>query len=62
MQITSVFALKDRVRKKSGSWWEGTVVGHYSTLQTPDGVCVQLDTVPNGPVQLYPASAMEVVS
>jgi len=47
------------VRKKSGSWWEGRVVGRYSTEQTPDGYCVQLDR-PNGPVQIYPASALEV--
>jgi hypothetical protein len=50
-----------RVRKKSGSWWEGRVVGAYSTKQTPVGYCVQLDTVENGPVQIYPASALEVV-
>ncbi|NBN62075.1 hypothetical protein [Pannonibacter tanglangensis] len=49
-----------RVRKKGGSWWEGVVVGHYSTRQTPDGVCVQLEK-PNGPVQIYPASAMEAI-
>lgn len=54
----TTFAKGDYVRKKSGSWWEGYVVGHYSTEQTPDGVCVQL-AVKNGPVQIYPASAME---
>ena len=55
-----VFAIGDMVRKKSGSWWEGRVVGFYSTEQTPDGVCVQLDK-PMGPVQIYPASALELV-
>jgi hypothetical protein len=57
---SSAFRLRDMVRKKSGSWWEGRVVGFYSTEQTPDGVCVQLDK-PMGPVQIYPASALELV-
>jgi len=51
------FQIGDMVRKRSGSWWEGRVVGFYSTEQTPDGVCVQLDK-PMGPVQIYPASAL----
>lgn len=55
----SAFNRGDFVRKKSGSWWEGRVVGFYSTEQTPDGVCVQLDK-PNGPVQIYPAEALEL--
>lgn len=55
----SQFALGAYVRKKSGSFWEGTVVGHYSTDQTPDGVAVQLFGWPNGPVQIYPAAALE---
>lgn len=52
------FQIGDFVRKRSGSWWEGRVVGFYSTDQTPDGVCVQLDK-PMGPVQIYPVSALE---
>lgn len=38
MEITNInttFRLGDLVRKKSGSAWEGYVVGHYSTLLTP---------------------------
>lgn len=54
----STFPLGSYARKHSGSWWEGRVVGHYSTDQTPDGVAVQLDR-PMGPVQIYPASALE---
>jgi R67 dihydrofolate reductase len=54
------FALGDMVRKRTGSWWEGRVVGFYSTAQTPDGVCVQLEK-PQGPVQIYPAKTMELV-
>lgn len=50
-----------RVRKHSGSWWEGVVVGFYGTEQTPIGYCVQADHVPNGPVQIYPESALEAV-
>lgn len=52
------FAFGQMVRKKSGSWWEGRVVGFYSTEQTPYGYAVQLDK-PNGPVQIYPGSALE---
>ncbi|MFC3072404.1 hypothetical protein [Shinella pollutisoli] len=54
------FKMGERVRKHSGSWWEGSVVGFYSTSQTPAGYCVQLDTVENGPVQIYPESALEL--
>lgn len=53
------FSRGDFVRKKSGSWWEGRVVGFYSTEQSPDGVAVQLDK-PMGPVQIYPAAALEI--
>lgn len=52
------FAEGDLVRKKSGSWWEGRIVGTYSTAQTPRGYAVQLDK-PFGPVQIYPESALE---
>jgi len=55
-----IYPIQKTVRKKSGSWWEGRVVGFYATEQTPKGVCVQLDR-PNGPVQIYPASALELV-
>lgn len=52
------FAAGDLVRKKSGSWWEGRVVGTYSTEQTERGYAVQLDK-PFGPVQIYPESGLE---
>ncbi len=48
------------VRKKSGSWWEGKIVGFYSTEQTPFGYCIQLDK-PFGPVQIYPETALELI-
>ena len=51
------FKIGDLVYKPKGSWWEGRVVGFYSTEQTPVGYCVQLDK-PNGPVQIYPESAL----
>lgn len=53
------FRIGDRVRKHSGSWWEGKVVGTYSTEDTPEGYNVQLDTMRHGPVQIYPAAALE---
>lgn len=56
------FKLGDRVRKHSGAWWEGCVVGFYSTKQTPAGYNVQMDTVENGPVQIYPESALELAA
>lgn len=52
------FAEGDLVRKKTGSWWEGRVVGTYTTEQTPRGYAVQLDK-PFGPVQIYPENALE---
>lgn len=55
--LERTFQIGGMVRKRSGSWWEGRVVGFYRTEQTPDGVCVQLDK-PMGPVQIYPASAL----
>lgn len=56
------FLLGQKVRKKSGSWWEGRVVGYYITRQTPRGYCVQMQTpCGNGPVQIYPESALELV-
>lgn len=58
--MMSEFAVGTYVRKKSGAFWEGTVVGHYNTEQTPDGVAVQLFGWPNGPVQIYPAAALEL--
>lgn len=53
------YHIGDKVKKRSGSWWEGIVVGRYSTEQTPRGYCVQLEK-PNGPVQIYPDSALEI--
>lgn len=58
MNLAGKFRMGDRVQKHGGSWWAGRVVGFYSTAQTPVGYCVQLDTVPNGPVQIYPEGAL----
>lgn len=60
MRNSPLFKNGDLVRKKCGSWWEGRVVGTYSTQQTPVGYCVQLDK-PSGPVHIYPESALELV-
>lgn len=48
------------LRKHSGAWWQGRVVGFYSTDQTPHGYNLQLN-IPNGPTQIYPESALEPV-
>ena len=54
------FVFGNKVEKKSGSWWEGNIVGWYSTEQTPVGYAVQLSSKLNGPVQIYPESALKI--
>ena len=53
------FVFGNKVEKKSGSWWEGNIVGWYSTEQTPVGYAVQLSSKLNGAVQIYPESALK---
>jgi dihydrofolate reductase (trimethoprim resistance protein) len=48
------------VRKKSGSEWEGVIVGSYSTELTHRGWCVESSSH-KGSVQIYPDSALEIV-
>lgn len=55
------FQRGDVVRKKSGSAWEGTVCGEYSTTLTPEGYAVESLAHP-GSVQIYPAHALEQIS
>lgn len=52
--------LGTRLRKKSGSSWQGRVVGYYSTNLTPLGYAVESEREP-GSVQIYPASALEAL-
>jgi hypothetical protein len=54
------FKRGDLVRKRSGSQWQGHVVGEYSTALTPEGYAVESD-VHVGSVQIYPAAALERV-
>jgi len=54
------FQIGDRVKKKSGSEWQGEIVGWYSTELTPEGYAVESETH-KGSVQIYPASALERV-
>lgn len=49
-----------RVTKKSGSSWTGTIVGFYSTELTPEGYAVESDTE-IGSVQIYPRKALELL-
>lgn len=55
------FLLGERVKKKSGSAWQGKIVGWYSTQLTPQGYAVESEFHP-GSVQIYPASALERVA
>lgn len=52
------FTLGDHVKKKSGSEWEGVIVGTYSTKLTPEGYAVE-SSAHKGSVQIYPAGALE---
>lgn len=54
------FRMGDCVRKKSGSNWEGRIVGIYSTDLTPEGYAVESHHHP-GSVQIYPVTALERV-
>lgn len=54
------FHIGERVRKTKGSRWQGKVVGTYSTSLTPEGYAVESETE-SGSVQIYPASALELV-
>lgn len=56
----ATFALGDLVRKKSGSAWQGRVVGTYSTSLTQEGYAIESSAHP-GSVQIYPVSALEKV-
>lgn len=58
---SSKFKRGDRVRKVKGSDWQGLVCGEYSTALTPEGYNVESEFHP-GSVQLYPASALELVT
>lgn len=54
------FKIGDRVKKKSGSEWQGYIVGWYSTELTPEGYAIESETH-KGSVQIYPASALVLV-
>ena len=56
--IPGPLTLGDMVRKKSGSEWEGEVVGWYATELTPIGYAVE-SAHHAGSVQIYPAGALE---
>lgn len=55
------FLLGDLVRKKSGSSWQGKVVGFYTSSLTLEGYAVESERE-IGSVQIYPVSALEKVS
>ena len=55
------FAMHQRVRKISGSEWQGRICGTYSTALTPEGYAVESEAHA-GSVQIYPAKALEAVN
>ncbi len=59
--IHNTFEMGLVVRKKSGSEWEGFIVGFYSTSLTPEGYAVESSSHA-GSVQIYPAKALEAVT
>ena len=59
-QTTPKFKRGDRVKKRSGSEWQGLVVGEYSTSLTPEGYAVESESHA-GSVQIYPAAALDLV-
>ena len=54
------YKLGKHLRKKSGSQWEGKVVGFYSTELTPEGYAIE-SAAHAGSVQIYPKNALEPV-
>ena len=52
------YKLGHYLRKKSGSQWEGKVVGFYSTDLTPEGYAIE-SSAHAGSVQIYPVNALE---
>lgn len=54
------FGFGDRLRKKSGSEWQGKVVGFYSTEFTPEGYAIESEAHRHS-VQIYPVGALERV-
>lgn len=49
-----------RLRKKRGSEWQGSVVGFYITDLTPEGYAIASEREINN-VQIYPAAALEEI-
>jgi hypothetical protein len=58
--LPRLFALGQRVRKKTGSGWQGTIVGFYSTKQTPIGYAIESEFHSNA-VQIFPENALEQI-
>jgi hypothetical protein len=50
----------DYVKKKRGAFWQGIIVGYYSTKLTPIGWCVESEHE-HGSVQIYPEAALILV-
>lgn len=54
------FKYGEKVQKKSGSNWHGTVVGFYTSSLTERGYAVE-SLLEDGAVQIYPEKALEKI-
>lgn len=61
VQGATRFTHGQRVRKRSGSNWQGKVVGVYSTNLTDEGYAIESE-FEKGSVQIYPEAALEPVT
>lgn len=55
------YQLGDKVYKKSGSEWQGKIVGFYSSSVTPRGYVVE-SQYHVGSTQIYPESALKTLT
>jgi hypothetical protein len=56
------FLIGDRVRKKSGSEWQGVVCGFYRNAHLGHHGCAVASERHLGAIQIYPDSALELVT
>jgi len=60
IEIDKKWALGVKVKKKSGSEWEGIICGYYQHKNNSWGIAVA-SSYHAGSVQIYPTSAMVII-